>query len=101
MNKELSGLGIEKPGLGKDELHARYEEIRQLYLDDKRPWVIGYSGGKDSTTALQVIWCALSALPRNQLHKPIYILSSDTLVETPKIVEYIDVSLQRMNETAK
>jgi DNA sulfur modification protein DndC len=101
MNKELSGLGIEKPGLGKAELHARYEEIRQLYLEDKRPWVIGYSGGKDSTTALQVIWIALSALPREQLHKPVYILSSDTLVETPKIVEYIDISIERMNAMAQ
>jgi len=101
MNEELSSLGIAKPGLGKAELHARAEEIRQLYLDDKRPWVIGYSGGKDSTTALQVIWIALSALPREQLQKPVYILSSDTLVETPKIVEYIDVSIARMNTTAQ
>lgn len=101
MKQELVELGIEQSQLGKTELEARYHEIRRLYLDDKRPWVIGYSGGKDSTTALQIIWSAVSLLPRNQLHKPIYILSSDTLVETPKIVEYIDVSLQRMNETAK
>ena len=30
-----------------------YEEIRDVYLSDDRPWVIGYSGGKDSTTSLQ------------------------------------------------
>src|SRR5450756_333643 len=52
MKQELVELGIEKSGLGKAELEARYHEIRRLYLDDKRPWVIGYSGGKDSTTAL-------------------------------------------------
>lgn len=101
MNPELLGLGIEKSSLGKAELEARYHEVRRLYLDDKRPWVIGYSGGKDSTTALQMIWSAISLLPRDQLHKPVYILSSDTLVETPKIVEYIDASLQRMNDTAR
>ena len=27
-----------------------YDEIREVYLSDDRPWVIGYSGGKDSTT---------------------------------------------------
>ena len=24
-------------------------EAQRLYLEDSRPWVIGYSGGKDST----------------------------------------------------
>src|SRR5262245_37240023 len=101
MKQDLVGLGTEKSGLGKEQLEQRQHEIRRLYLDDKRPWVIGYSGGKDSTTALQIIWSAISILPQHQLHKPVYILSSDTLVETPKIVEYIDVSLQRMNDSAR
>ena len=82
-------------------LEARYEEIRSVYLSDQRPWVVGYSGGKDSTTALQLIWHALSKLPRKQLSKPLYIISSDTLVETPKIVDYINSSLSKMNEAAK
>jgi DNA sulfur modification protein DndC len=87
--------------IDRDRLQSRYEEIRTVYLADNRPWVIGYSGGKDSTTALQMIWHALSALEAKQLRKPVYILSSDTLVETPKIVDYIDHSLRRMNDTAK
>lgn len=81
-------------------LEARHEEIRTVYLSDQRPWVVGYSGGKDSTTALQLIWYALAKLSREQLSKPLYIISSDTLVETPKIVDYIDSSLKRMNEAA-
>jgi DNA sulfur modification protein DndC len=86
--------------LEKQWLDSRYDEIRRIYLADRRPWVIGYSGGKDSTTALQMIWYALSKLPRHQLTKPLYIISSDTLVETPKIIDYIDSSLKRMNEAA-
>ena len=31
-----------------------YEQIREVYLSYPHPWVIGYSGGKDSTTALQL-----------------------------------------------
>ena len=87
--------------LEREWLDARYEEIRQVYLSDQRPWVMGYSGGKDSTTALQMIWLALAELPREQLIKPVYIISSDTLVETPKIVDYIDATLQKMNQAAQ
>lgn len=91
----------ENHALNGEMLRSRYEEIRTVYLADRRPWVIGYSGGKDSTTALQMIWYALAGLPATQLTKPVYIISSDTLVETPKIVDYINASLSRMNETAQ
>jgi DNA sulfur modification protein DndC len=92
---------MEAATLDKERLDARYEEIRRVYLADRRPWVIGYSGGKDSTTALQMIWYSLLKLPRHQLTKPLYVIASDTLVETPKIVDYIDSSLIRMNEAAQ
>ena len=81
-------------------LADRYREIREVYLSDNRPWVVGYSGGKDSTCALQMIWTALSELPTEQRQKPIYVISSDTLVETPVIVRYIDVTLQRIAKAA-
>ena len=55
--------------LEKERLRRKYEEIRQVYLRDDRPWVVGYSGGKDSTTALQLIWMALRGLPDAQLKK--------------------------------
>ena len=77
------------------------ERIRVAYCSDIRPWVIGYSGGKDSTCALQMIWRALQALPKSERTKPIYVLSSDTLVETPVIVDYIDDALAKINEAAK
>lgn len=83
-----------------DTLRLREEEIRSVYLSDNRPWVVGYSGGKDSTTALQLIWYSLASLPREKLKKQVYVISSDTLVETPKIVDYIDTSLDRMNAAA-
>jgi DNA sulfur modification protein DndC len=78
-----------------DEIH---EEIRETYLADDRPWVIGYSGGKDSTTTLQLIWYAIRDLPPEERQKPIYVISSDTLVETPKIVNHITSTLSNVNE---
>ncbi|MGJ5065235.1 DNA phosphorothioation system sulfurtransferase DndC [Bradyrhizobium oligotrophicum] len=82
-------------------LAGRYREIQQVYLSDKRPWVVGYSGGKDSTCTLQMVWAALSQLPPEQRQKPVYVISSDTRVETPVIVRYIDVTLERIQVAAE
>ena len=43
-----------------------YEEVRDVYLRYPQPWVIGYSGGKDSTTVVQLVWKAIEALPADQ-----------------------------------
>lgn len=83
-----------------DRIAQVQEEVRQIYKADARPWVVGYSGGKDSTCALQLIWTALAALPPEQRTKPIYVISSDTLVETPVVSRYIDVSLARIAAAA-
>ncbi|MCC6604727.1 MAG: DNA phosphorothioation system sulfurtransferase DndC [Anaerolineae bacterium] len=77
------------------------ESIRQTYLQYPYPWVIGYSGGKDSTTTLQLCWYALRELKPEQLTKPIYVISTDTQVETPVIVDRIQESIRLMNEAAQ
>ena len=57
-----------------------HDEIREQYLNDNRPWIIGFSGGKDSTCLAQLVWNALSRLPKEKLQKRVYIISSDTLL---------------------
>ncbi|HZU02207.1 MAG TPA: DNA phosphorothioation system sulfurtransferase DndC [Ktedonobacteraceae bacterium] len=79
------------------ELH---DEIRSVYKQYPQPWVIGYSGGKDSTAVLQLVWNAIRELPPEERKKPIFVIASDTKVETPVIVDYIDTTLQRINEAA-
>ena len=78
-----------------------YAEIRETYLGDDRPWILGFSGGKDSTCMVQLIWSALKELPKRKLAKKIYVISSDTLVESPKIVETVTESLAKMEEAAR
>ncbi len=78
-----------------------YQEIRDLYLQQERPWVIGYSGGKDSTATLQVVWKALEGLEKLKRKYPVYVIASDTQVETPVIVNYIDTTLNQINKAAK
>jgi DNA sulfur modification protein DndC len=75
-------------------------EIQQLYLSDQRPWIIGFSGGKDSTTILSLVYYALLKLPKEVLSKHIYVVSSDTLVETPVVVDMILSVLDTINKQA-
>ena len=74
--------------------------IQNLYLCDDIPWVIGYSGGKDSTATLQLVWLALAALPREQVNKTVHIINTDTMVESPVISKWVQTSLKRMDEAA-
>jgi len=78
-----------------------FEEIREVYLSDNRPWIIGFSGGKDSTCMVQIVWHALSELPVEKLQKKIFIISSDTLVESPRIVERIITTLENIEKASK
>lgn len=80
------------------DIHA---EIRNVYLRYPQPWVIGYSGGKDSTAVLQLVWSALEELPAKERQKPVFVIASDTKVETPIIVNYIDDTLRRIGERAQ
>ena len=75
-----------------------YEEIKKLYLSDNRPWIIGFSGGKDSTCMAQLVWTAISQLPSEKRHKKIFIIGCDTLVESPKIVERLSKTIKNMEE---
>lgn len=77
------------------------EEIQTVYLNDARPWVLGFSGGKDSTCMVQLVWQALSKLPAEKLEKKIYVISSDTLVESPQIIDRITTSLDKIEKESK
>jgi DNA sulfur modification protein DndC len=76
-------------------------EIRELYLADQVPWVVGYSGGKDSTAVLQLVWLALQGLEPDQRTKPVYVISTDTLVENPVVAAWVTQSLETMRRAAE
>lgn len=87
--------------LTAETIAALKKRIQEVYLDGSRPWVIGYSGGKDSSCVLQLAWYALRELPKEQLTKKVYIISSDTLVEAPAVVNQLDITLKQIDEAAK
>ena len=84
----------------KKTIGALKQEIIDLYLSDEIPWVVGYSGGKDSTAVLQLVWLALTDLPEDQRIKPVYVISTDTLVENPVVSLWVSKSLDRMGQEA-
>src|SRR3954454_10616797 len=79
---------------------ALSEEIRELYLGDAVPWVVGYSGGKDSSAVLQLVWNAIRELPPEKRQKPIHVITTDTLVEQPLVAAWVDRSQIKMREAA-
>ncbi len=85
----------------KEVIEQVEETIQNLYLADDIPWVIGYSGGKDSTATLQIVWYALDKMPREKLKKPVHIINTDTLVESPVISRWAKGSLDKMQDQAK
>lgn len=76
-------------------------EIQEVYVENNTPWIICFSGGKDSTALLQLVFYALSDLPKQRLTKEIHVLSNDTLVENPAILEYVDEQLEKIETHGK
>lgn len=76
------------------------EEIQTLYSADEVPWIVGYSGGKDSTATLQLVWLAVAGLPPEKRRKPLHVISTDTLVENPVVAAWVTISLTSMREWA-
>lgn len=85
----------------EEDIKALTIEVQNLYCLDSIPWVIGYSGGKDSTAVLQLIWNAIAALPKKKRNKIIYIITTDTLVENPVVSTWVRNSIKYIKSAAQ
>jgi DNA sulfur modification protein DndC len=85
------------------------DEISDQYMfsgDLHRPWIIGFSGGKDSTVLLTLVWIALRRIRENvdkpfQLKRPVYVVCNDTMVENPIITAYVEGVLSKIEIAAR
>jgi DNA sulfur modification protein DndC len=83
----------------EEKIQLVKERLKKEYLADSRPWVVTFSGGKDSTTVLQLVTEMLHGLQKKHKdNKKVYIVSSDTGVEMPLIEDYTTNKLQRIDE---
>ena len=84
-----------------EDLEKLTEEIQELYSQDQIPWVLGYSGGKDSTAIVQLIWNAIAQLPPEKQRKTIHVITTDTRVENPIVSAWVNKSLNQMKMAAE
>jgi len=86
-------------------IKAVIDDIADQYLEKdryNRPWIIGFSGGKDSTVLLTLTWLAMRQLQNQgvELTRKVYVVCNDTMVENPVIEEYVLKVLKKINEAA-
>lgn len=86
--------------ISRTQINTLKTVIQNLYRSDALPWVIGYSGGKDSTAMLQLVWMALSELEPEERNKTVHIINTNTMVESPVILRWVDQSLALMKDAA-
>ena len=83
------------------KIRRTLSELRDEYLAaHEHPWIVGFSGGKDSTLMAHFVFEMLLDLPPSDRHREIHIVSNDTLVESPVLMEHIDRNLSRIRAAA-
>ena len=87
--------------------HAHLEDVISEIQDEysqnhNTPWIIGFSGGKDSTVLLTLTWIAMRRLKDSgsTLERKVYIVCNDTLVENPIITNYTQLVLKDIQVAA-
>ena len=87
-------------------IHDIIEELEDQYLEEdryNRPWIIGFSGGKDSTVMLTLTWMAMQKAREegHKLTRQVYVVNNDTMVENPVIEEYVTTVLNTIQNAAR
>lgn len=81
--------------LSKQDIQDVIDIIKELYLEDMIPWICGYSGGKDSSAVVQLVWLALRQIPKDKLRKTVHVICTDTMVESPVVSIWSTQSLEK------
>lgn len=81
---------------------AAFAEVRDEYLKEHAfPWIVGFSGGKDSTLVLQLVIEVLLELPPSLRKRPVHVLTNDTLVESPIVSRFVDGTCERIRDAVE
>lgn len=85
-----------------DRIEGIKNEIKSEYLQSHdKEWIVGFSGGKDSTLMLHLVIEALLELPSSLRSRKIHVLANDTLVESPIVASYVDKTLEHLSSAMK
>ncbi len=90
-----------------DSTEEKWRKIIELvkgeYLSEVQdyPWIVGFSGGKDSTLVAHATFQALEEIPPSLRKREIHIVSNDTMVESPLVLAHLDRSSREIREGAE
>lgn len=76
--------------------------IRREYLSHEQeyPWIVGFSGGKDSTLLAHAVFAALLDTAPAERSRAVHIVSNDTQVESPLVMAYLHAVQERLREAS-
>lgn len=89
-----------------DNIATKLAAVREVMMAEYRknhsdPWIVAYSGGKDSTLLLQLVWETLLSLRPEERRRKVYIVANDTLVESPLVIDHLKKSIDSISKAAK
>ena len=85
-----------------DALACIRQEVREEYAEDHgKPWIVGFSGGKDSTLVAHLVVEHLISLPRSERRRTVHVVANDTLVESPLVMEHVRIGLAEIEKAAR
>ncbi|HTW16173.1 MAG TPA: DNA phosphorothioation system sulfurtransferase DndC [Nocardioides sp.] len=87
----------------REKTDAIVARLVERYEDpaDNRPWIVAFSGGKDSTLVGHLVFEALARVRPSRRTRHVHLLSSDTLVETPAISSFVTSQLKAIADGAR
>jgi DNA sulfur modification protein DndC len=92
----------EEVGQLGNRLRLILADLREEYFQPHTiPWILGFSGGKDSTLLAQLVFEMLLSLPPRKRQRPVHVVANDTLVESPVIASHLDMVLERMRSAVE
>lgn len=103
--KSLIKEGMHFPVVQKDNVVRRFNAVSRVMKSEyakqhSDPWIVAYSGGKDSTLLLHLVWEVLLSLPEKKRRREIYVVGNDTLVESPLVINHLKKSMEAIKKAS-
>ena len=104
-SKKVIAISSEEDG-GLSQTIAKITATRKALLEEygkkhRCPWVVAYSGGKDSTLLLHLIFGMILQLSPAERKREVHVVGNDTLVESPLVIEHLHRSLKEVKKAAE
>jgi len=91
---------VDELGELKEKFRIIQKDMYEEYHSETTvaPWIVGFSGGKDSTLVVQLVIEMLLFIAASDLKRPVHILCNDTLVESPILTSFINKMLEKLKD---